>query len=166
MSSQGSSSTRAASGATFGPMSGDPLPREVSTPSASSIDPASEVTSRLIDREVAEPEQEVVSTSGRLDDVEKETALSSGDLKSSITREECTWIAQEYSLMVIEPIDLERAHIPLAGHVTLSERYLQFRVRFPSNSFFIEVLRYFSLTVFQITPNGWAHMIGLFWLAC
>ena len=68
-------------------------------------------------------------------------------------------IAQEYSLMVIEPTDLERQHIPPAGHVTLSERYLQFGVRFPLNLFFVEVLQYFDLTIFQITPNGWAHMI-------
>ena len=66
--------------------------------------------------------------------------------------------------MVIEPTDLERAHIPPASHVTFSECYLQFGVRFPLNSFFIEVLWYFGLTVFQITPNGWAHMIGLFGL--
>ena len=64
--------------------------------------------------------------------------------------------------MVIEPIYLERPHITPVGHVTLSERYLQFRVRFPLNPFFLEVLWYFSLTVFQIMPNGWAHMIGLF----
>ena len=30
------------------------------------------------------------------------------------------------------------------------------------NPFFVKVLQYFSLTVFQITPNGWAHMIRLF----
>ena len=32
------------------------------------------------------------------------------------------------------------------------------------NLFFIEVLKYFGLTIFQITPNSWAHMIGLFGL--
>ena len=32
------------------------------------------------------------------------------------------------------------------------------------NPFFVELLRYFGLTVFQIMPNGWAHMIGLFGL--
>ena len=37
-------------------------------------------------------------------------------------------------------------------------------MRFPLNPFFVEVLKYFGLTVFQITPNGWAHMIGLFGL--
>ena len=26
----------------------------------------------------------------------------------------------------------------------------------------MEVIKYFGLTVFQVTPNGWAHMIGLF----
>ena len=123
----------AASGAAFAPISGYPLSKDVSTPNTSSIDPAPRIASRPIDKGVAEPEQEAVSTSGRLDDVEEEIAVSYGDLESSITREECTWIAQEYGLVVIEPTDLERAHIPLAGHVTLSERYLQFGVRFPLN---------------------------------
>ena len=30
--------------------------------------------------------------------------------------------------------------------------------------FFVEVLKYFGLTVFQIIPNAWAYMIGLFGL--
>ena len=60
-----------------------------------------------------------------------------------------------------EPTDLKRAHTPPAGHVTLFEIYLQFGVRFPLNPFFIAVFQYFSLTVFQITPNRWGHMIGL-----
>ena len=63
---------------------------------------------------------------------------------------------------MVEPTDLERVHTPPNGYVTLSKRYLQFEVRFPLNSFFVEVLRYFGLTTFQITPNGWAHMIRLF----
>ena len=161
MSSQGSSSARVASGAAFGPMSGDPLSREVSKPSVSSIDPAPEVTSRPIDRGAAEPEQEAVSTFGRLDDVEEETTVSYGDLESSIKWEECTRIAQEYGLVVIEPTDLDRAHIPPVGHVTLSEHYLQFGVRFPLNPFFVEVLRYFGLIIFQIMSNSWAQMIRL-----
>ena len=63
---------------------------------------------------------------------------------------------------MVEPTDLERPHTPPVGYVTLSERYLQFRVRFPLNLFFVKILWYFGLTIFQITPNGWAHMIGLF----
>ena len=65
---------------------------------------------------------------------------------------------------MVEPTDLERPHTSLIGYVTLYERYLQFGVRFSLNPFFVEVLHYFGLTVFQITPNGWAHMIGLFGL--
>ena len=64
MSSQGSSSVRATSGTAFGPMSSDPLSRDVSTPSTSFTEPAPEVISRPIDRRVVEPEQEAVSTSG------------------------------------------------------------------------------------------------------
>ena len=148
MSSQGSSSVRATSGAAFGPMSGDPLSMDVSTPSASSTEPTSEVTFRPVDRGAVEPEHEAVSTSGHLDDMEEETAVNYGNLESSITQEECTRIAQEYGLVVIEPTNLERPHIPPVGHVTLFERYLQFGVRFHLNPFFIEVLWYFSLTVF------------------
>ena len=84
MSSQGSSSIRFASGATFGPMSGDPLSRDVSTPSASSTEPAPEVASRPVDRGATEPEQEAVSTLGHLDDLEEETTISCGNLESSI----------------------------------------------------------------------------------
>ena len=63
-------------------------------------------------------------------------------------------ITREYGLGVVEPSDLERLHTPPVGYVTLSEHYLQFGVRFPLNPFFVEVLRYFGLTIFQITPNG------------
>ena len=124
MSSQGSSSVRAASGAAFGPMSGDPLSKDISTPNASSTDLAPKVAFCPVDRGAMEPEQEAVSTSGRLDDVEEEITVSCGDLESSITSEECTRIAREYGLVVIEPTDLKRSHIPPVEHVTLSERYL------------------------------------------
>ena len=77
---------------------------------------------------------------------------------------DCTRISQEYGLKVVEPDDTKRPHTPLDGYVALFERYLQFRVRFPLHPFFVEVLEYFGLIVFQITPNGWAHMIGLFGL--
>ena len=51
------------------------------------------------------------------------------------------------------PYELERSHHPSDGYVTVSETYLKFRVRFPLHPFFIEVLEYFGLSVFQITPN-------------
>ena len=90
-----------------------------------------------------------MSTSSHQGDKEEEIAVSCGDLQSLITSEECTWITQEYGLEVVVPTDLERPHTPPVGYVTLSERYLQFGVRFPLNPFFVEVLRYFDLTVFQ-----------------
>ena len=165
MSSQGSSSARAVSGTAFGPMSGDPLSRDVSTPSTSSTKSVPKVASHPVDREAAEPKQEAVSTSGRqVNDEAEEVAVSYGDLESLITSDVYVWIARMYGLQVIEPTDLERPHTPPIGHVTLSERYLQFRMRFPLNPFFIEIFQYFSLTVFQITPNGRAHMIELFGL--
>ena len=57
-------------------------------------------------------------------------------------------MTQEYGLEVLEPTDLERPHAPLDGYVTLSKRYLQFGLRFPLNPFFVEVLKYFGLTIF------------------
>ena len=44
----------------------------------------------------------------------------------------------------------------------MSETYLKFGVRFFLHPFFVKVLKYFGLTIFQITPKGWAQMIGLF----
>ena len=125
MSSQGSSSTRAVSRTVFGPMSGDPLSKDVFRPNASFTESAPEVDSRPVDREAAEPEQEAVSTSGRqVNDGVEEVAVSCGDLESLITSEECTRIAQMYGLQVIKPTDLERPHTSPVGHVTLSEHYL------------------------------------------
>ena len=65
---------------------------------------------------------------------------------------------------MVAPYELERPHTPPDGYVTLSKLYLKFGVRFSLHPFFVEVFEYFGLTVFQITPNGWAHMIGLFGL--
>ena len=46
--------------------------------------------------------------------------------------------------------------------VMASETFLKFRVRFPLHRFFKNILRFYELMVFQMMPNGWAHMIGLF----
>ena len=43
-----------------------------------------------------------------------------------------------------------------------SEMLLKFEVRFPLHQFFREILHFYGLTVFQVMPNGWAHIIGLF----
>ena len=167
MSSQGSSSIRTISGAAFTPMSGDPLPREVSTPNASSTESMLEVISRPVDRRAIEPASETASTLGRQsEEEEEEVAVSYGDLQSSLTPEDCTWIAWEYGLEVVAPDDLERPHTPPGGYVTLSELYLKFGVRFSLHPFFFKALKYFGLTVFQITPNEWTHMIGLFCPVC
>ena len=57
MSSQGSSSVRVFSGTAFVPMSSDPLYREVSEPSTSSIESTPEVSSRPVDKGAMEPMQ-------------------------------------------------------------------------------------------------------------
>ena len=102
-------------------MLGDPLYRDVSTPSASHIESAPEVASCPSTREAAKPVQEDVSTSSRqVDDEVKEVAVSCGDLESLITSEECTRISQMYGLQVVEPTDLEKPHVLPIRHVTLS----------------------------------------------
>ena len=70
------------------------------------------------------------------------------DLRSTITMAESKCIAARYSLKVVIPYEVERPHHPSDGYVTMSETYLKFRVRFPLHWFFIEILKYFGLTVF------------------
>ena len=88
--------------------------------------------------------------------------VSCADLRFTITLAESKRIATRYVLEVVIPCELEKPHQPLEGYVTVSETYLKFGVRFPLYWFFVEILKYFGLTVFQVTPNGWAYMIGLF----
>ena len=166
MSSQGSSSVRIYSGTAFAPMSSDPLSREVSTPSASSTESAPKVASHPVDRRVAEPVRETTSTSDHFSEEEEkdEVAVSCEDLQSALTAQDSMRIARQYGLEVVVPYELERPHTPPEGYVTVSDTYLKFRVRFPLHPFFVEVLKHFGLTKFQITPNGWAHMIRLFGL--
>ena len=149
MSSQGSSSVRIISGAAFVPMSGNLLSREVSTPNTSSNESTPEVASCPVDMRAMEPVREMTSTSGRQsEEEEEEITVNYGDLQSSLTSKDCTRIAQEYGLEVVAPNDPERLHTPPDGYVTLSELYLKFGVRFPLHPFFVEVLKYFGLTVF------------------
>ena len=62
------------------------------------------------------------------------------------------------------PCELERLHHPPEGFITLSKTYLKFGVSFPLHPFFVEVLKYFGLTMFQVTPNGGPICSG--YLAC
>ena len=65
-------------------------------------------------------------------------------------------------MVITIPQELDRVHKPSRGHVTASKTFLKFGLRFPLHRFFRDILRFYRLTVFQVTPNGWAHMIGLF----
>ena len=60
---------------------------------------------------------------------------------------------------IVIPWESCRAHKPLKGYVTASETFLTFGVHFPLHQFFRVILRFYGLTVFEVTPNGWAHMI-------
>ena len=84
------------------------------------------------------------------------------DLISIISMREACQISKRYNVEVGFPEETGRPHNPLAGHVTVSEAFLKFGVRFPLHPYFVEILKYFNLTVFQLSPKGWAHMIGLF----
>ena len=152
------------SGTAFAAMAGDFLFVEVSTPSLSFTKFVPEVTSRPGDERVSRPICEPASTSGRTNKEKGEMEVSCADLRSTITIVESKRIAARYSLQVVIPCELERPHHPLDGNVTVVETYLKFGVRFPLDWFLVEILKYFGLTVFQVTPNGWAHMIGLFGL--
>ena len=65
-------------------------------------------------------------------------------------------------MMVSIPHEVERAHRPAKGHVTASEVFLKFGVHFLLHQCFRDSPSFYGLTVFQVTPNGWAHMFELF----
>ena len=112
-------------GAAFAPMSGDPLFREVSTPSTSFTESAPEVASRPTGRRVTELVREIMTTLGRLgEEEEDEVAVSCEDLQSLLTTEDCVWIARQYGLEAVVPYELERPHTPPDGYVTLSRSTL------------------------------------------
>ena len=120
MSSQGNNSIRIYSGAAFSPMVSDPLSREVSMPSASSIKSTPEVTSRPANRRATEPVHETTSTSGYFSEEEEEdeVVVSCEDLQSALTVEDSVRIARQYDLEVVAPYELERSHTPeLCYHV-------------------------------------------------
>ena len=75
-------------------------------------------------------------------------------LRSTITMVELKRIATHYSLKVVIPCKLERPYHPKDGYVTVSKTYLKFGVRFPLHWFFVEILKYFGLNMFQVTPTS------------
>ena len=81
MSSQGSNSVRVYSRADFATMAGDPLSREVSTPSTSSTEFVPEVASRPVDKGATGLAREIVSTSSyfREEEDEDEVMVSCED---------------------------------------------------------------------------------------
>ena len=71
-------------------------------------------------------------------------------------------LATRYDMEVAFLQEVKRAYRPPTGHVTTSEVFLMFGVQFLLHPCFRNILNYYNLIVFQVTPNGWAHMIGLF----
>ena len=134
MSSQGSSSAEIYSVATFAAMAGDPLSKEVSTPSILFTEFILEVSSRSVDEGVTGPTSELASTSGSVSE-EEEVAVSYADLQSMLSMEDSVRMVARYDLEVLMPYELEGPRHPPAGYVTLSETYLKFGVRFPLHLF-------------------------------
>ena len=93
---------------------------------------------------------ETVSASGYFgeEEEEDEVEVSCEDLQFALTVKDSVRITRQYDLEVIVPYELERLHTPPDGYMTVLETYLKFRVRFPLHPFFIEVLKYFGLTLF------------------
>ena len=60
------------------------------------------------------------------------------------------------------PHERGRAHRPPTGHVTAFDCSSNLECGFPYTPYFRSILHYYNLMVFQVKPNGWAHMIGLF----
>ena len=89
---------------------------------------------------------------------------SYADLISMISLRKANRIASKYGVEVAFLQQRGRVHKPLTGHVTISETFLKFGVWFPLHPYFRRILNHYNLTVFQVTPNGWAQMIGLFFL--
>ena len=87
---------------------------------------------------------------------------SCADLISMISLREADKIASLYGVEVGFPQQTGRAHNPPSGHVAISETFLKFGVRFHLHPYFVRILNHYNLTVFHLTPNGWAQMIGLF----
>ena len=71
-------------------------------------------------------------------------------------------LVKHNKIEVVVPRELSRVHNPPRGYVTVSKMFLKFGVRFLLNQFFKDILHFYRQTVFQVTPNGRAHMIGLY----
>ena len=72
----------------------------------------------------------------------------------TLTGREARRLVERYKMEVMIPQELCRAHKPPRGYVTASEMFLKFVVRFSLRQFFRDVLRFYGLIVFQVTPNG------------
>ena len=75
---------------------------------------------------------------------------------------EANKISKKYNVEVGFLEETGRLHNPSAGHMTVSEAFLKFGERFPLHPYFVGILSHFNLTVFQLSPKGWAYTIGLF----
>ena len=87
---------------------------------------------------------------------------SCADLISMISLHKASKIATKYGIDVEFPKETGRPHNPPPSHVKVSEIFLKFGVQFPLHPYFVRILNHHNLTVFQLSPNGWAQMIGLF----
>ena len=136
MSSHGSRSARIVSRTAFRPMSGNPLSKDMFTPSASSTESAPEVVSRRTNKRPLSLRGAVSTSRRQVDDEVDEVAVSCGDLVSQITSEECMRIVRTYGLYLTEPTNLERAHTPFYRSCDSVRDLYSVRSDFPSEPIF------------------------------
>ena len=79
-----------------------------------------------------------------------------------LTGRDARRLVGRYNMEVMIPRELYRVNKPPRGYVTASETFLKFGVCFPLHQFSMDILHFYGLTMFQVTPNGWLHIIGLF----
>ena len=84
------------------------------------------------------------------------------NLISTISLRDGKKISTKYGVEVRFPQETGRLHNPHAGYVIVSESFLKFGVRFLLHPYFVRILNHYNLIVFQLSPNGWAQMIGIF----
>ena len=78
------------------------------------------------------------------------------DLISTISLRQASKISTKYGIEVEFLQEIGRPLNPPASHVTVLETFLKFGVQFSLHPYFVRILNHDNLTVFQLSPNGWA----------
>ena len=115
-------------------------------------------------RDAAFCQEETAEGSSRPEgEQDKNEASSSNQVEWSYTHSTSTFTGQDavrlvgrYGMVIVVPQELGRVHKPPKGYVMASETFLKFGVCFLLHQFFKDILYFYGLMVFQVTPNVWA----------